>query len=229
MEMKVLKKSIVKLKYFYLQNKYLVLRLKRLICNALTQLQLDYGGVSWFTPTKKNRKNRQMHTSLFEFTCPLSRRCNLSQKNKIRSQFLKEQNQEFKYCFYIGTELYHHLSTNCFSLYPIIIHTNGTDTRAIINTRAQIYHHEKKNTGQQALSFLGPKLVINKIYDFFNTCCEEPFKQFSLFIQFLFFNVTFFFIINIFFNVPLETLTKIRNHVILFLLVYHDILHNLLA
>lgn len=78
MEMKVLKKSIVKLKYFYLQNKYLVLRLKRLICNALTQLQLDYGGVSWFTPTKKNRKNRQMHTSLFEFTCPLSRRCNLS-------------------------------------------------------------------------------------------------------------------------------------------------------
>lgn len=58
MEMKVLKKSIVKLKYFYLQNKYLVLRLKRLICNALTQLQLDYGGVSWFTPTKKKSKKQ---------------------------------------------------------------------------------------------------------------------------------------------------------------------------
>ena len=33
-----------------------MLRLKRLISNALTQLQLDYGGVSWFIPIKKIEK-----------------------------------------------------------------------------------------------------------------------------------------------------------------------------
>ena len=49
MASKLLKKINAKLKFLYLQSRYLTPAYKRLLCNALIQPHFDYGCPSWFS------------------------------------------------------------------------------------------------------------------------------------------------------------------------------------
>ena len=58
MEMKSLRKISTKLQFLYRQNEFLNLKLRRLLCNSLTQPHFDYACISWYPLINQKMRNK---------------------------------------------------------------------------------------------------------------------------------------------------------------------------
>ena len=84
---KVTSKVNARLKFLHRKNKYLTLNLRRLLCNALIQLHLDYACSAWYPNLSKKLKKqnsnftKQMHSflSTVKIKCPICLKKNLKQ------------------------------------------------------------------------------------------------------------------------------------------------------
>ena len=108
MVMQICTKIILKLKFLYRKNRFLLKDLRRLLCNALIQPHFDYQCAVWYPNlNKKNRKKSQiLQNNCISFCLKLDNRQYNGTKYFDKINWL-QIDQRFKQC----------LSTNVFKFF----------------------------------------------------------------------------------------------------------------
>ena len=155
---KVINKVNARLNFLHRKNKYLTLNLRRLLCNALIQLHLDYACSAWYPNLSKKLKNR-IQTSQNKCICfclQLDKMSHISQKEfkTINGLPIKER---YNQC--INSIAFKYFDNQCPHYLNEIFIKAPESSSSLGNSYQKLQQPFRKiNTGQNALSFIGSAL-----------------------------------------------------------------------
>ena len=161
MALKVIKKINGRLHFIYRKNRYLVLYLKRLLCNAIIQLHFDYVCSTWYPNLNKKLKSK-LHTiqnKCIRFCLQLDSRSHIGIKEFEQIIWLPVS-KRFNQC--ICSNAFKFFNENCPLYLPDLYIPSGQNQ---INTRFSVLKlkHPSRSTfsGQNTLSYLTPTVWNN--------------------------------------------------------------------
>ena len=155
---KVISKVNARLKYLHRKNKYLTPNLRRSLCSGLIQSHFDYARSAWYPNLFKILKNRiqTSQNKCIRFCLQLDKMSHLSQKEFVTINWLPIK-ERYNQCVnsivfkYFDNQCPHYL-TEVFMKAP----ESSSSLRNSYQKLQQPFH--RTNTGQNALSFIGPAL-----------------------------------------------------------------------
>ena len=158
MAKKVISKVNARLKFSKQKNKYLTPNLRRLLCNALIRPHFDYSSSAWYPNLSKKLKNRiqSLQDKCIRFFLQLDKMSHISQKEFETINWLPSK-ERYNKCVnsislkYFGNQWPHYLN-EAFMKAP----ESSSSLRDNYQKLQQFFR--KTNTGQNALSIIGPAL-----------------------------------------------------------------------
>ena len=161
MALKVINKINGRLHFIYRKNRYLVLYLKRLLCNAIIQLHFDYACSTWYPNLNKKLKSK-LHTiqnKCIRFCLQLDSRSHIGIKEFEQIIWLPVS-ERFNQC--ICSNALKFFNENCPLYLPDLYIPSGQNQ---INTRFSVLKlkHPSRSTfsAQNTLSYLTPTVWNN--------------------------------------------------------------------
>ena len=161
MALNVLKKGNNRLKFLYRKNRFLTKSLRRLLCNAIVQPNLDYACSSWYpTLTKKLKdKLQSLQNKCIKFCLQLSYGDEINRRNLIEMNWLNVSDR---------VDLCHIASVHKFIHKKCPSYMNDIFTYALqrgVRTRRSFLRLHtplrSTNMGKNCISYCGPSLWNN--------------------------------------------------------------------
>ena len=155
---KVISKVNARLKFLHRKNKYLTPNLCRLLCNALIQSHFDYACRAWYSIFFKKLKNRIqiLQNKCIRFCLLLNKKSHISQKEFETVNWLPIK-ERYNQC--ANSVAFKYFDNQC-THYLNEVFMKAPEYRSLLRSsylkRQQPFHNT--NTGQNALSFIGPAL-----------------------------------------------------------------------
>jgi len=157
----VINKVNSRLRFLYRQNRFLNIRLRRLLCNAMIQPFFDYACNAWYPNLNKNLKTRLQaaQNKCIRFCLKLGDRSSIRSKEFERINWLPvhERISQTSVC-----SVFKFFAKTCPEYFDEIYFpakTSGIPTR--FSHQKLILPHRNTNVGQKALSYVGPSLWNN--------------------------------------------------------------------
>ena len=155
---KVISKVNARLKFLHLKNKYLTPNLHRLLCNASIEPHFDYACSAWYPDLSKKLKNRiqTLQNKCIRFCLQLDKMLHISQKEFETVNWLPIK-ERYNQCVnsiafkYFDNQSPHYLNE---------VFMKAPESSSLLRNSYQKLQQPfcKTNTGQNALSFIGPAL-----------------------------------------------------------------------
>ena len=155
---KVISKVNARLKFLHRKNKYLTPNLRRLLCNALIQPHFDYACSAWYPNLSKKLKNRiqTLQNKCIRFCLQLDKMSHISQKEfeTINWFPIKER---YNQC--VSSIAFKYFDNQCPHYLNEVFMKAPESSSSLRNSYQKLQQpFRKTNTGQNALSFIGPAL-----------------------------------------------------------------------
>ena len=155
---KVISKVNARLKFLHRKNNYLTPNLRRLLCNALTQSHFDYACSAWYPNLSKKLKNRiqTLQNKCIRFCLQLDKMSHMSQKEFETINWLPIK-ERYNQC--VNSVAFKYFSNQC-PHYSNEFFMKAPESSLSLRSSYQKLPQpfRKTNTGQNALSFIGPAL-----------------------------------------------------------------------
>ena len=174
---KVTSKVNARLKFLHRKNKYLTPNLRRLLCNALMQPHFDYDCSAWYPNLSKKLKYRiqTSQNKCIRFCLQLDKMSHISQKESEAINWLPIK-ERYNQC--VNSIVFKYFDNQCpHYLNEVFMKTPGSSS-SLRNGYQKLHQpFRKTNSGQNALSFIGPALWNKVLEEIKRITNLNPFKH----------------------------------------------------
>ena len=155
---KVISKINARLEFLFRKNKYLTPTLRRLLCNALIQPHFDYACSAWHPNLSKIPKNiiQTLQNKYIRSCLQLDIMSHTSQKEFETINWLPIK-ERYNQC--VNSIAFKYFDNQCPHYLNEVFMKASESSSSLRNSYQKLQQHFRRtNTGQNALSFIGPEL-----------------------------------------------------------------------